>query len=94
MANALNMRAITLVNEGNPTQGESVAREAVTLHRKVHGEYHPETGWGLFFLGRALEAQEKLDEAEKSYRESVELFGRIYDDDRTFSRSCRVWNAS
>ena len=56
MANALNMRAITLVNEGNPTQGESVAREAVTLHRKVHGEYHPETGWGLFFLGRALES--------------------------------------
>ena len=28
-------------------------------------------------------AQEKFDEAEKSYRESIELFGRIYDDDQT-----------
>jgi tetratricopeptide (TPR) repeat protein len=64
----------------DPVKAEQLAREALELHRKLHGEFHPETGWGHHVLANALNAQQKLDEAETHYREALTIFRRSYDD--------------
>jgi tetratricopeptide (TPR) repeat protein len=61
-------------------RGEQLAREAVELHRKLHGENHPETAYGLGTLAVALKDQYKLDEAEDCFREALAIFRRNYSD--------------
>ena len=47
--------------EGKYAEAEKLARRAVDIHRRVHGNQHPETAWGLFELcGQALAGQRKL----------------------------------
>jgi tetratricopeptide (TPR) repeat protein len=80
LANVLHQYADSALNQGDKVKAERLAREALALHRKVHGESHPETGWGLFELGRALQEQLKLDEAEVCYREAMTIFRKQYND--------------
>ena len=39
---------------------------------------HPETGWALVALGRALLDEKKLDEAERTEREALGIFRKQY----------------
>ena len=48
------------------------------MHRRVHGDHHIETAWGLTFLGEALSGQQKLMEAESALRESWAIFCDYY----------------
>jgi tetratricopeptide (TPR) repeat protein len=75
VANLLHRLAETMQD---PVEGERYAREAVALHRRLHGETHPETGWGLQALALTLRKQGKLADAERSYREALEVFRKNY----------------
>jgi serine/threonine protein kinase len=66
------------VEEGKYEEAEELARRSVEMHRRLHGNHHPETAWGLFNLGRALKGQRKFDEAEKALRESLAIFRKYY----------------
>ncbi len=61
-------------------KAEQLARESVELHRKLHGEFHPETAWALHILANKLNEQQKFDEAEACYRAALANFRRSYDD--------------
>ena len=79
-ANILHRMASAAIGEGDPAKAEGLAREAVALHRKLQGEGHPETAWGLYVLGLSLQQQQKLDEAEPCYREALLIFRKQFDD--------------
>jgi tetratricopeptide (TPR) repeat protein len=76
-ANLLHRLAETM---GDPVVGEQYAREAVALHRRLHGKTHPETAWGLQALALTLRKQRKFDDAERYYREALEIFRKQYGD--------------
>ena len=57
LASVLHHYADSALSQGDKVKAERLAREALALHRKVHGDSHPETGWGLFELGRMLQEQ-------------------------------------
>ncbi|MEQ1826931.1 MAG: serine/threonine-protein kinase [Pirellula sp.] len=57
---------------------EELARQSVTLHAELHGETHPETGWGLDALARSLQSQKKYREAEDAYRRALVIFRKNY----------------
>jgi tetratricopeptide (TPR) repeat protein len=63
---------------GKYDEAENFAQRAVDIHRRVHGDHHPETAWGLLALGQALRAQKKFAEAEKPLRESLAIFRKYY----------------
>ncbi len=68
-------------------EAELRARQSVDLHRRLHGNYHPETAWGLLMLGRALRGQGRVTEAEGPIQESLNIFREHYSDDHTYARS-------
>jgi len=72
----------------NPAQAEANARQAVAMHRRLHGSDHPETGWGLRTLGVVLVSQNRLPEAEKALREAYEIFGRNFKPNHAAVRQC------
>ena len=51
------------------------------MHRRLHGNDHPETAFGLKTLARALESQQKLLPAEAAVREALTIFRRQFSDD-------------
>jgi hypothetical protein len=56
------------------------------MHRRLHGNQHPETAWGLWSLARALSPQQKLEEAESALRESLTIFRDYYPDEHHWLR--------
>ena len=70
-------------------EAEKVARQAVDLNRRLHGDQHPETAWGLRALGFALQSQQKLDEAEAALHDSLRIFRRGYSDDHLYVQLVR-----
>ena len=60
--------------EGDYAAGERLAREALEKHLRIHGENHPETGWGWLSLGQALKGQERFGEAEDCFRKALGIF--------------------
>lgn len=80
LASVLHHYADSALNQGEHDKAAQRAREALTLHRKVNGDSHPETGWCLFELGLALQEQQKLEEAESCYREALTVFRKQYND--------------
>ncbi len=75
-ANLLHRLAETMVD---PVVGEEYAREAVALHRRLHGNTHPETAWGMQALAKTLRRQGKFAEAEQYYKEALAVFRTSYD---------------
>jgi len=62
------------IARGNLTKAERLAREALSLHRKLQGEDHLATGAGWETLGNVLYHQKKFDQAENCYREALAIF--------------------
>lgn len=61
------------------SEAERLARESVTLHQRLHGPHHPETGWGYNALARALLGQGRAVESATAYRTALAIFRRQYD---------------
>ncbi|MBA3480730.1 MAG: tetratricopeptide repeat protein [Pirellulales bacterium] len=68
------------IEAGDAAGAERLAVKAVAMNRRLNGNEHPETGWAVFHLGVAYAAQEKNDEAEKSFRETLTIFRKQYDE--------------
>lgn len=88
-ANILHNLAQSKNLQGKSAEAETLGREAVALHRLVHGPRHPETAWGLDALGRALAGQRKWAEAAECFREALGIFAEHYDDSH---KSIRLTN--
>lgn len=80
VANFAHGLARSKLGQGDYVAAEALARKAVSLHRRLQGDHHPETGWGLTVLGLTLRQQMKLAEAESAQREALMIFRRNYDD--------------
>jgi tetratricopeptide (TPR) repeat protein len=80
-ANLLHRYADMKTRQGNFAEAEQFASQAVDMHRRLHGDRHPETAWGLKALARALVPQKKLTEAEAAVRESLTIFRHQFPDD-------------
>jgi hypothetical protein len=78
LANILTGLADAKLIEGKTAAAERLARRAVAVHRRLHGDHHPETAWGLLGLGLALQEQRKFAEAEKPLRESLAILRERY----------------
>ena len=53
-ANVLHHLAHGVLRQGDARQAEQFAQQSVELHRKLHGDQHPETAHGLFVLASVL----------------------------------------
>jgi tetratricopeptide (TPR) repeat protein len=80
-ANLLHRYADLKIRQGHFAEAEQRARQAVDMHRRLHGERHPETGWALKTLARALVRLQKLAEAEAALHESLAIFRRQFPED-------------
>ncbi len=91
-ANMLTHAAADAVLTGDAVKGERLVRQSLDLHRRTHGESHPEFGWALFELGCALRAQDRFDEAESMFRNALENFRSNFSED--YYGIPRVMNAN
>lgn len=64
-------------------ESETWARRSVELHQQMHGNSHPETGWGLDALARSLAAQNKYDEAITTFQKAITIFQKNYPKDHS-----------
>src|SRR5262249_15529554 len=64
--------------EGRYAEAESLELRAVEMLRKSRGSKDLETGWALWTLGKAFQAENKLTEAEQPLREALGIFRRQY----------------
>jgi tetratricopeptide (TPR) repeat protein len=60
-------------------EADRMTRESIALHRKHHGDNHPQTARALVGLGTMRAEQGKYDEAEPSLRESIAIFAKNFD---------------
>jgi eukaryotic-like serine/threonine-protein kinase len=60
--------------KGDYPKAETLAREALALHRKLHGEEHLATAAGWEALGYVFYRQNKLDDAENCFRTALAIF--------------------
>jgi tetratricopeptide (TPR) repeat protein len=74
----LHGQADVFVDQQRFADAEKVARQAVDVHRRLHGPKHTETAWGLLSLGNALRMQRKYPEAETALREALDIFRERY----------------
>jgi serine/threonine protein kinase len=82
-ANLLHRYAGLKVRQGHFAEAEQIALRSVDMHRRLHGERHPETAFGLRDLARALSPQRKYAEAEQAVREALQIFRRLFPEDHT-----------
>ena len=80
-ANLLHRYADMKIRQGHFAEGEKLASQAVDMHRRLHGDRHFETAWGLKTLAKALVPQQKLAEAEAAVREALKIFRHQFPDD-------------
>lgn len=80
LANVLHRLGGLWESVGESEKGEQLIRRSLPLHRRHHGNDHPETAWALHVLGHALVSQNKLDDAEAAYRESLDIFRKHYNE--------------
>jgi serine/threonine protein kinase/tetratricopeptide (TPR) repeat protein len=80
-ANLLHRYAGLKIRQGHFAEAEQLAQQAVDMHRRLHGNEHPETAFGLTVLARALEPQQKLADAEAAVREALKVFRRQFSED-------------
>jgi eukaryotic-like serine/threonine-protein kinase len=60
--------------KGDYGKAETLAREALALHRKLHGDNHLATAAGWEALGYVCYRQNKLDDAENCFRTAQAIF--------------------
>jgi tetratricopeptide (TPR) repeat protein len=77
-ANILHNYAQSKNLQTNYIDGERLGKQAVELHRQVHGDQHPETGWGLDAYARALLGQSRHAEAKTAFEEALTIFRYNY----------------
>src|SRR5262249_15957410 len=65
--------------ETNDALRETLAREALALHRQVLPPGDLQIAQDLFSLGQILLDHDTLDQAEEVLREAVELHAKLYD---------------
>ena len=83
IANMLHRQAGALVDQQQFEAAEAMARQSLAMHRRLHGDEHLETAWGLNTLRRALVAQKKFGEAEALQREALAIFRKRLGDEHT-----------
>jgi serine/threonine protein kinase len=84
LPNILHSLAEAKSSEGKHEEAENLARRSVAMHRRLHGDHHPETAFGLYFLGIALRGQQRFAEAEPPLREALDIFREHYTPDHNF----------
>jgi tetratricopeptide (TPR) repeat protein len=77
-ANLLHRYAGLKVRQGHFAEAAQLAQQAVDMHRRLHGEEHPETAWALRTLANALVPQQELVDAEDAVRQSLAIFRRQF----------------
>jgi tetratricopeptide (TPR) repeat protein len=80
-ANLLHRYAGFKNKQGQFAEAEKWAHQAVDMHRRLHGDQHPETAWALKMLANALVPQQKHADAEAAVREALTIFRRQFSDD-------------
>jgi serine/threonine protein kinase/cytochrome c-type biogenesis protein CcmH/NrfG len=78
IADILHNQASIYIDQSRYTDAEKAARQSVEMHRRLHEPGHPETAWGLYMLGTALQKQQKFAEAEDAFREALGIFRQRY----------------
>jgi serine/threonine protein kinase/Flp pilus assembly protein TadD len=73
VANIMHDLAFTKTSQ-EPKEAEQLARQSLSLHLRLHGKEHLDTGWGLCALGMALQAQGRYLEAAVHLREALAIF--------------------
>ena len=58
-ANLLHRYADLKIRQGKFAEAEKLARQAVDMHRRLHGDQHPETAFGLKTLAKRARAAAK-----------------------------------
>ena len=74
VANILHDLAFSKISQGQANEAEQLARQSLSLHLRLHGKEHLETGWGECALGTALQAQDRYPESEVHLREAFAIF--------------------
>jgi len=72
VANGLYQQAMAILNT-DPTAGESLMREALSIYRAAHGNEHPSVCTAIDTLARFVRLRGGLDEAEALAREALSL---------------------
>ena len=80
-ANLLHRYADMKARQGHFAEAEQLAHQAVDMHRRLHSNQHPETGWALRVLADAQQKQQKLEKAEKAVREALAIFRHQFPED-------------
>jgi serine/threonine protein kinase len=88
-ADILHRLATMKLRLGDPQESERLARASMELHRRLHGDEHPETGHGLIALSDALAAQTKLAESIGCLREGLSILQKQYGWDHPVVRPIR-----
>ena len=78
LANIIHELAQSKTRQGKVSEGLRYAQEAVDLHRQLHGEGHPELGWGFEALGRAYMASGEYARAAESFEKALKIFEAHY----------------
>ena len=74
LAHGLHNQAILLRQLGFLDQSEAAAQEALGYKRKIFGEGHPKNAGTLSVLGTIQREKGNLNEAERLYRQAIELY--------------------
>jgi len=74
VANIMHDLAFTKMSQGQAKEAEQLARQSLSLHLRLHGKEHLETGWGMCALGMVLRAQARYPEAAEHLREALAIF--------------------
>jgi serine/threonine protein kinase len=87
LATMLHRFATMRSEQSRHAEAETLALQAIDMHRRVRKGPHPELAYGLVTLAKALHEQLKIEEAEAAYRESLAVFRRFYPEDHPDVRS-------
>jgi tetratricopeptide (TPR) repeat protein len=78
LASILHCHAEYLVRKKQLVEAEELGKRALAMHRRIRPAGHAEIAFALWTLGLAQERQEKLAEAEDSYREAMDIWIRLH----------------
>jgi serine/threonine protein kinase/tetratricopeptide (TPR) repeat protein len=74
------------ISQGEFAEAERLARQSINIQRSLPSKEALTGAWGLMALSRALQSQQKLEEAEQAARESLAILRRRYAPDHIHVR--------